>query len=396
MAIVTVEDLQGSIEVVVFPRLYEQTRPVWIDGRILLIAGRIDHKGEEISLLADLAVDWDDAVAQGPDAFAREVAAGDRGGRRRPAVGVAGPGTNGNGAHAPQLVSAAAHGGEAGRRTNALRWSRRSVPTPSRHRPHCRRSRRRHRFRPTSSRARVPSTTIATRGRPCPTRRASGSWSRANVERAGRRTGGRGPPRAVRAARRPRSAGRSHGGLQGVAARPAGRNSRGDPCRDRPAVSHFPWSCGRVLPTTRNCWPRSAAGSAKGSSTSSSRDRSGWDGQARCVSDTSVSGPESRVLAAPGDGAAELMPQFDLDTGPTGLPGNRVMAGARYAVDYPRSAAPPVRARRRHESRHAHGCVSVWPSAIRRTACTDDNSSWYSARTSLTVSSSSPARARSG
>jgi hypothetical protein len=32
MAIATIEDLQGSIEVVVFPRLYEQTRPVWVDG----------------------------------------------------------------------------------------------------------------------------------------------------------------------------------------------------------------------------------------------------------------------------------------------------------------------------------------------------------------------------
>jgi hypothetical protein len=98
MAIATIEDLQGSIEVVVFPRLYEQTRPTWTEGRILLVAGRIDHKGEEISLLADLAADWDEAVTKGPDAFAREVAAGDRGGRgggRRPAA--AGQGTNGNG-----------------------------------------------------------------------------------------------------------------------------------------------------------------------------------------------------------------------------------------------------------------------------------------------------------
>ena len=93
MAIVTIEDLQGSVEVVVFPRLYEQTAPTWVEGRILLIAGRIDHKGEEISLLADLVADWDDAVAKGPDSFAREVAAGDRGGRRRPA----GQGTNGHG-----------------------------------------------------------------------------------------------------------------------------------------------------------------------------------------------------------------------------------------------------------------------------------------------------------
>jgi hypothetical protein len=116
MAIATIEDLQGSIEIVVFPRLYEQTRPVWVDGRILLVAGRIDHKGEEISLLADLAVDWDDAAPQGPDAFAREVAAGDRGGRRRP-VAAAGPGAggygNGNGMHARQPIGAAAGVGEA-------------------------------------------------------------------------------------------------------------------------------------------------------------------------------------------------------------------------------------------------------------------------------------------
>ena len=39
MAIVTMEDLQGTIEVVVFPRLYEQTGPIWRDGSILLVAG---------------------------------------------------------------------------------------------------------------------------------------------------------------------------------------------------------------------------------------------------------------------------------------------------------------------------------------------------------------------
>jgi len=95
MAIVTLEDLQGSIEVVVFPRLFETTRPLLRDGAILLIAGRVDHKGEDVSLLADLIADWDDAAARGPEAFARDVAAGDRGGRngsfRRTPVPV-GPG----------------------------------------------------------------------------------------------------------------------------------------------------------------------------------------------------------------------------------------------------------------------------------------------------------------
>jgi len=80
----------------VFPRLYETSRPTWRDGAILLVAGRVDHKGEEVSLLADLVADWDEAAARGPEAFARDVAAGDRsggrnGGSRRPPVPV-GPG----------------------------------------------------------------------------------------------------------------------------------------------------------------------------------------------------------------------------------------------------------------------------------------------------------------
>jgi DNA polymerase-3 subunit alpha len=96
MAIVTMEDLQGTIEVVVFPRLYEQTAGTWRDGEILLVAGRVDHKGEDISLLADIAVEWDTAIAAGPDAFARQVAAGDRSGGRR-SGGWAGGNGNGNG-----------------------------------------------------------------------------------------------------------------------------------------------------------------------------------------------------------------------------------------------------------------------------------------------------------
>jgi DNA polymerase-3 subunit alpha len=98
MSVVTLEDLQGSIEVVVFPRLWEQTGPTWVEGAILLVAGRVDHRGEEVSLLADVVVPWDEAVGRGPEAFAREVAAGDRGAlrRRQPvAVGPGGPAASG-------------------------------------------------------------------------------------------------------------------------------------------------------------------------------------------------------------------------------------------------------------------------------------------------------------
>jgi DNA polymerase-3 subunit alpha len=98
MAVVTIEDLQGTIEVVVFPRTYEQTMGMWRDGAILLIAGRVDHRGEEASLLADSVWDWDAVAEGGPDAFAREVGALDRRSRRGPGGNGANGGGNGYGA----------------------------------------------------------------------------------------------------------------------------------------------------------------------------------------------------------------------------------------------------------------------------------------------------------
>ncbi len=83
MAIVTLEDLQGTIEVVVFPRLHEETAGTWVEGSILLVSGRVDHRGEEVSLLADMVVEWDAAQAMGAEAFGRDVAALERGRGRR-------------------------------------------------------------------------------------------------------------------------------------------------------------------------------------------------------------------------------------------------------------------------------------------------------------------------
>jgi DNA polymerase-3 subunit alpha len=110
MAVATLEDLQGSVEVVVFPRLYEQTAPTWREGAILLVAGRIDHRGEEVSLLADLVRDFDEAAAAGEEAFAAEVAAADRGrprprggnGSGGPGGGPGGPRNGGGPAAAPR------------------------------------------------------------------------------------------------------------------------------------------------------------------------------------------------------------------------------------------------------------------------------------------------------
>jgi hypothetical protein len=99
MAVATLEDLQGTLEVVVFPRMYVTSGGTFAEGAILLVAGRIDHRGDEASLLADAVWVWEDAAARGPATIAQEVAAGDRGrggGRRWPSGSGNGNG-NGNG-----------------------------------------------------------------------------------------------------------------------------------------------------------------------------------------------------------------------------------------------------------------------------------------------------------
>jgi DNA polymerase-3 subunit alpha len=111
MAIITLEDLQGAVEVVVFPRIYEETAGSWQEGAIVLVAGRVDHRGEDAQVLADLVVDWDAAAVHGPDVFAGSVAAAERGSRRPgrdrvaadrevsvPAVQVGGNGSDGRSA----------------------------------------------------------------------------------------------------------------------------------------------------------------------------------------------------------------------------------------------------------------------------------------------------------
>jgi len=108
MAVVTLEDLQGTIEIVVFPRLHDQTIGTWVDGAILLVAGKVDHRGEEVSILADLVVEWDAAIARGPEQFAREVSAGDRGGsRRRQPVGTNGQPAAPTNGHVPGAMPTA-------------------------------------------------------------------------------------------------------------------------------------------------------------------------------------------------------------------------------------------------------------------------------------------------
>jgi hypothetical protein len=87
MGVATLEDLQGTMEVIVFPKVFEQTEATWAEDAILLVAGRVDHKGEETVLLAEAVWTWEDATALGPAEFARRVGALERGRRSAPRGG---------------------------------------------------------------------------------------------------------------------------------------------------------------------------------------------------------------------------------------------------------------------------------------------------------------------
>jgi hypothetical protein len=84
MLVATLEDLQGSVEVVVFPKVFEQTAQSWADDSVVLVLGRIDRRDETPQILCEAVWAWDDAVRMGPVAFGAErdrlLAA--RGGRR--------------------------------------------------------------------------------------------------------------------------------------------------------------------------------------------------------------------------------------------------------------------------------------------------------------------------
>lgn len=53
MAFVRLEDLTGTIEVVVFPKVYSRTMHLWQTDRVVRVSGRADEKEERMVLLAD-------------------------------------------------------------------------------------------------------------------------------------------------------------------------------------------------------------------------------------------------------------------------------------------------------------------------------------------------------
>jgi len=53
MAFVKVEDLTGTIEIVVFPKIYARTADLWQTDQIVTIAGKVDEKDDRLTILID-------------------------------------------------------------------------------------------------------------------------------------------------------------------------------------------------------------------------------------------------------------------------------------------------------------------------------------------------------
>jgi len=75
MAFVTMEDLHGSCDVVVFPRIWKETRDLWLPDQILVVHGRVDARRSPPSLICE----W----AKLPQEVARPRKDPSEGGRRR-------------------------------------------------------------------------------------------------------------------------------------------------------------------------------------------------------------------------------------------------------------------------------------------------------------------------
>ena len=92
MVFAQLEDLTGSVEVTVFPRVYEATASVWNADNVIVVLGRVEEREESPKILADHAVLFSPTAAEEIRAFQAERP---RRGWRRNGSG------NGNGNAAP-------------------------------------------------------------------------------------------------------------------------------------------------------------------------------------------------------------------------------------------------------------------------------------------------------
>jgi DNA polymerase-3 subunit alpha len=55
MAFATIEDQSGKVEIVIFPKIYQQTKSCWVKDQVVIIEGRIETRDERISVIVESA-----------------------------------------------------------------------------------------------------------------------------------------------------------------------------------------------------------------------------------------------------------------------------------------------------------------------------------------------------
>ncbi|NLF11925.1 MAG: hypothetical protein GX597_09055, partial [Anaerolineaceae bacterium] len=66
MAFAQLEDLQGTIEVVIFPSLWEETAEMWQQERVLIVRGKVSFRGRDPSIIAE-SVSHETLTIHAPD-----------------------------------------------------------------------------------------------------------------------------------------------------------------------------------------------------------------------------------------------------------------------------------------------------------------------------------------
>ena len=109
------EDIHGSFEVVVFPRVYKRTRELWKEDAILVVKGKVDARGDDrVQVICEEASEYVPPAEGGPLAAAAPEPAASAAGTAAIGNG-SGQAKAGNGAAATAMQPAT--GGNGGRRT---------------------------------------------------------------------------------------------------------------------------------------------------------------------------------------------------------------------------------------------------------------------------------------
>ena len=74
MAVATLEDLHGSIEVTIFPRTYAKTEQVWQEDAVVIVEGKVELRDERLQLICEDAEVFEVPDGPPPDAPADAAA----------------------------------------------------------------------------------------------------------------------------------------------------------------------------------------------------------------------------------------------------------------------------------------------------------------------------------